>query len=72
MKTIDWVGLAFYLLFNAILEAIGIDIFDSPVSWILLNMTLLMIDIRQHSRGYREGLQDGANVTKQIHGISRT
>jgi hypothetical protein len=65
MNNFDWTGFLIYLLFNTTLWAIGIDIIDNPISWILLNALLVWSD----SRSYRNGLVEGGETVKKLWGI---
>lgn len=54
----DWKGYLIYLAYNTFLAAIGINLVDNPLSWVVLNAMFVLSD----TRSYRRGLEQGRNI----------
>lgn len=64
---IDFTHLAIYLAFGFVLSASGHSIED--ITYWLLFILLVVSDIHTSRTSYREGLESGSRITKEIWGI---
>lgn len=54
-----------YAVFAATLEAAGIGLLDNPVTWLLLSLALVWVDLRS----FNQGMDRGIKITKEVWGI---
>ena len=64
---IDFTHLAIYMAFGLVLSASGHSTED--ITYWLLIVLLVVSDIHTSRTSYREGLESGSRITKEIWGI---
>lgn len=67
MKSFDITGIALYMTFGVVLTASGHSIED--ITYWLLFLLLVVVDVRSHNSAYSEGLDAGSRITKEVWGI---